>query len=77
MSNRIEEGENCEVPGATDGHLEVGVDGACLDEVLVDLGFVEAADYGPDDFSRGVDALGEEGRASPLPHRVAVELLDG
>lgn len=76
IEKRIEEGVNRQVPGASNSHLEVRVDGAGLDEVLVDLRLIEAADCGPDDSAWRVDALSEQGGAFPWPHRVAVALCD-
>lgn len=62
------------LPGASDGHCEVVPDGAALDEVLVDLGLVEAADDGPDCGGRRVDPLGEQGGALPWVQPVGVQL---
>jgi len=49
---------------------------AALDEVLVGLGVVEAADDGPDSLRRRVDSLGEEGGALARGHGVGVVLHD-
>lgn len=49
---------------------------AALDEVLVGLGVVEAADDGPDSLRRRVDSLGEEGGALARCHGVGVVLHD-
>lgn len=52
-------------------------DGAALDEVLVGLGLVEAADDGPYNFGRSLDALREEGGALARADEVDVVLRDG
>lgn len=55
-----EAGDDIDVPSDADGHVKGLFDGAALDEVLVGLGLVEAADDGPDGVGRRLDALGEE-----------------
>lgn len=54
-------GDDVDIARLADRHGEIGGDMAGLDEVLVDLGLVEAAHDGPDGVERRVDALGEEG----------------
>lgn len=54
-----EAGDDIDVSGAADGHLEAVFDGAAFDEVLVGLWVVEAADDGPDGVWWRVDTLGE------------------
>lgn len=56
---RRETGDDIDVSGATDFHLETVFERAAFDEVFVDLRFVEAADDRPDGFGRRVDSLSE------------------
>ncbi|CAI8608040.1 unnamed protein product [Vicia faba] len=50
---RRETGDDIDVSGATDFHLEAVLERAAFDEVFVDLRFVEAVDDGPDGFGSG------------------------
>lgn len=69
-------GDDVDVASGADDELEILLDMAALDEVLVGLGVVEAADDGPDSLRRRVDSLGEEGGALARGHGVGVVLQD-
>jgi len=51
-------------------------DGTALDEALVGLGLVKAADDGPDGFRWSLDTLGQKGRALAGADEVGVVLRD-
>lgn len=71
---RRQTGDDADVTQRADADAEPLPHAAALDEVLVRLGLVEAADDGPHVLRRRVDALREYGGALPCVDPVVVEL---
>ena len=72
----VEAGDDVDLPEGTDGDGDVD-DVAALDEVLVGLGVVEAADHGPHSGDRGGNLLDRGGAALVGANIVSVLTRDG